>query len=45
MRDVCIHDAFIFRTLVEREEPGTGEERRRKHGSNLARLKTAAELK
>ena len=32
---------FIFWTLVEREERGTSEERG-KHGSNLARLKTAA---
>ena len=32
-------EVFIFWTLVEREEQGVSEERRRGYGSNLARLK------
>ena len=35
---------FIFWTLVEREGEGVSEGRRREHGSNLARIKTASEL-
>ena len=38
-------EVFIFWTLVEREERGVSEERRRDHVSNLARLETASKLK
>ena len=34
-------EVFIFGTLVEREERTKSEERRKEHGSNLARLETA----
>ena len=37
-------EVFTFRTLVEREERGASEERKREHGSILARLETASEL-
>ena len=38
-------EVFIFGTVVEREERTKSEERRKEHGSNLARLETAPELK
>ena len=37
-------EVFNFWTLVEKRR-GPSEERRRKHDANLARLKTASELK
>ena len=38
-------EVLIFWTQVEREGRGEGEERKREHGLNLARLETASELK
>ena len=35
-------ERYLFLTLVESEEQGLSEERRREHGTNLARLKTAS---
>ena len=35
-------EVLIFWTLIEKEERGESEERRREHGSNLASLETAA---
>ena len=41
----ALYPSSVFSSLVEGEKRGTNEEKRREHGSILARLEKVAELK